>query len=158
MAGTVVEYAKRSYTFSSLGLGASQRQFIDPCLSIGEWTEATLLVRLFSRTVGAGASIVVEVRRTSPTAEDPSQRIVPAATTLATVTIDSTTAVAPLLLRGLLPASFGDKVEISVNGTQAGGSLQTITAELAMAMSLKRRRHGVQSSGSIRRPLVGASR
>lgn len=154
MAGTIVEYPKRTYTFSALGLGAIQTITLEPHLSVGGWTEATALVRLFSRTVGTGASIIVEVRRTSPTTEDPSMRIVPATATLATVTIDSATPAAPLLLRGILPASFGDVIEITVKGTQATGSPQTITAELSVAMSAKGRARGRHGSAST--PTAGA--
>jgi hypothetical protein len=58
--------------------------------------------------------------------------------TLATLTIDNSTTAAPLLLRAALPASFGGALEISVRGTQASGSVQTITADLGLAISVKR--------------------
>jgi hypothetical protein len=138
MAGIVVEYPRTNFNFSNLALGQSQTQFVALYLSTGEWTEATLLVRSFGHTVGPNASMVVEVRRTSPTEEEPAKRFVPISATLVTVTIDNATAAAPLLLRGILPVSFGDLVEIAVRGTQASGSLQTITADLAIGMSLKR--------------------
>ena len=155
MAGTIVELGRATYDFSGLQSGQSQTTFVRRVIDISEYTEGTLEVRSLAHTL-TGGSIVVEVRRTAPTTEDPKTRYIPrpSESLLASVTLSTT---APKLFVGAFAANPGSHVEVTVKGTM-GVTPATLSGDLSILLSLKRGPNGEMGGRVSAEPSRASSR
>jgi hypothetical protein len=132
MAGSLIPvFNKRDFTFTAtttVGLVAAK------AIPVDDYTEGTLLVRVHSGTLTGSNTIVLKVRSTAPTAEDPAVDFVVTASDLAVATVSST-ATTGTLLRTPFTAGFGGYVRVEVWANYPSGT--SCTAVLSAELSVK---------------------
>lgn len=118
---------KTSYDFTS----GSSTHVVTKALDVTRYLGGSLLLRSHEHSITSGGSVVVVVKVSAPSDEDPGTDFV--GETVATATLDSATAAAPLLIKDNLDQNFAGFLWIEVVGTQGTGTTQaTISADLAM--------------------------
>lgn len=120
---------KTTYDFTT----GSSTHVICRALDVTSSSSGSLLVRSHGHSISSGGSIEVIVKISAPSHEDPSIDFVGSA--VATVTLNSSTPAAPILLKDDLDPLFGGFLRVEVVGTKGSSTTQaTISCDLAMTV------------------------
>jgi len=129
-------FPRRSFDFSNVIPGESVATQIIKAMDVSQYTEATLIVRVHSRTdIRDAAEFKVLLATTSPTPEDPTSDFIHP-TPVAAATINSTTVIPSLVVEQLTPG-FGAQLTVFVEATQDAAGAKPIEVELSAELVLK---------------------
>jgi|SRR5690606_2157411 len=126
----------RTFTFTSVQGSQSLTIPVIRAFDVSMWREATLLVRVHSRTIPVGGTLAVQLISTLPSRDDPSNTF-NASSAAGTVSVTSTSPPSPpALLTQALSSNFGSMLALNVVGTQPAAT-STFTATLSAVLSVK---------------------
>jgi hypothetical protein len=130
---TVPLFSRRRFAFSTLGPGEALEWVMARAAEV-EYGDATLLVRVHEATVENQSRVVVQVRTTAPTCEDPATDFV-SSKILASATVDASVD-AKALLADSLTGDLGGYVQVNVRGERNGAS-DTVFAVLSAELIVR---------------------
>ncbi len=120
---------KTTYDFTS----GSATHVVCRALDVTASSQGALLVRAHDHSIASGGSVVVTVKISAPSHEEPSIDFI--GDEVASATLNSSSPAAPLLIKDDLDAAFGGFLWVEVVGTQGSGTTSaTISCDLAMTV------------------------
>jgi hypothetical protein len=126
-------FTKRTFSFTELQAGKSLELVMVKTLEVGDYGDATLVVRVHSLNIGSSTSrIEVSAYPTAPSVLEPETDFI-ASSPVATSTLVSGMPAGTLVVDPVSP-NFGGCLQIRVKGTRASG---TVTAVLSAELILR---------------------
>ncbi len=115
---------RRSFSFST-----TTTVTLATNVDVGQWREATLLVRLHTNGLGSGSTAAFNAKIVAPSRDEPSVEFV-YSTAVATVSF-STSDAAGSLGRGAFTSNFGAAIKVELVATKGSGACDfTISVDL----------------------------
>jgi hypothetical protein len=135
MPGAIIPvFSRRMFDFDNVQSPGEIEFTLAKAIDVEQYTEGTLLVRVHAHNIERGASIEVIAKATAPSNEDPELDFVGA--TVVAVTVDVTVS-APALVKRTFTADPGERVTITVRGSQTSTAPVSCNAELSAELVVK---------------------
>lgn len=135
MPGAMIPvFSRRMFDFDNVQSPGEVEFVIAKAIDVEQYTEGTLLVRVHAHDIDRGAKIEVIARATAPSSEDPELDFV--GETVVIVTVDATVR-APELVKASFWADPGERVTITVKGSQLSTAPVSCNAELSAELVVK---------------------
>ena len=125
-----------AFDFSDLGDAGVAEVVLARAVDVSTTTQLLLECRLHEKSIGAaGAKIELFAYPELPSAQDPSRSFL--GSQVCTLTINSATGAAPLLLTEAFTADPGAAARIVLRATQAGTAVSSLAVTISLALSHK---------------------
>jgi len=135
MPGAIIPvFSRRMFDFDNVQSPGEVELVLAKAIDVEQYTEATLLVRVHALEIDRRARIEVIAKATAPSDEDPEVDFVGATVVIATIDEAVT---APALVKATFWADPGERVTISVRGSQTGTAPASCNAELSAELVVK---------------------
>lgn len=135
MPGTIIAvFSRRLFDFDNVRSPGEVEIILAKAINVEQYTEGTLLVRVHAIDIDCGATIEVIAKASAPSSEDPELDFIGA--TVATITIDASVA-APALVKASFLADPGERVTITIKGSQTSTAPASCKAELSAELVVK---------------------